>query len=246
MSVAEILKKAREDRNLTLKDISKKTRISEKLLEKIEAGVYDFAPEPYVRAFVRSYAKAVGLNPDEIIKEYEKELVSLKPAVEKRETPKIKLDLASFISENALWLVGALIITFIALFIFIGVEEEKKPVEKKSFETAVEEISKLETTKTIEQKANIEIDSLDLKVTATDSVWFSVIIDSLQVKEFLMSPGSSLRLKAKNSFNFTIGNAGGIKFTLNGYELESLGERGVVIRNYTIDREKLKSLLSQR
>jgi len=132
------------------------------------------------------------------------------------------------------------------LFIFIGVEEEKKPVEKKSFETAVEEISKLETTKTIEQKANIEIDSLDLKVTATDSVWFSVIIDSFQVKEFLMSPGSSLRLKAKNSFNFTIGNAGGIKFTLNGHELESLGEKGVVIRNYIIDREKLKSLLSQR
>ncbi len=246
MSVAEILKKAREGQNLTLKDISKKTRISEKLLEKIEAGIYNFAPEPYVRAFVKGYAKAVGLNPDEIIKEYEKELASLKPADEKKEEHKIKFDFASFISENALWLLGAFILIFIAFFILIGVEKEKKPVERKSFETAVEEISKLEPIKPAEQKADIGIDSLDLKVTASDSVWFSVIIDSLQVKEFLMPPGSSLRLKAKNSFNFTIGNAGGIKFTLNGYELESPGGRGVVIRNYTIDREKLKTLLPQR
>lgn len=246
MSVAEILKKAREDRNLTLKDISKRTRISEKLLEKIEAGVYDFAPEPYVRAFIRSYAKAVGLNPDEIIKEYEKEFISLKPADERKEIPKIKFDFASFISENVLWLVGVLIIIFIALFIFIGVEEEKKPIEKKGFETAVEEISKLEPAKTIEHGVNVKVDSLDLKITAIDSVWFSVIIDSLQVKEFLMPPGLSLSLKAKNSFNFTIGNAGGIKFTLNGYELGSPGGKGVVIRNYIIDREKLKSLLPQR
>ncbi|CUT04517.1 hypothetical protein JGI24_01510, partial [Candidatus Kryptobacter tengchongensis] len=46
--------------------------------------------------------------------------------------------------------------------------------------------------------------------------------------------------------NFTIGNAGGIKFILNGYELEPVGKKGAVVRNYVIDREKLKSASIQR
>lgn len=247
MKVAEILKQAREGRNLTLKDISKKTRISEKFLEKIENGVYDFAPEPYVRAFIRSYARVVGLNPNEVIKEFENEIASLKPAVEKKETVQIQFDFSSFVSENILWIIGAFVLILVIVFIFIGVEkEEKKPIERKSFETAVEEISKIGQAKNIEQKTTSEIDSLDLRIISTDSVWFSVIIDSAQVKEFLMPPNSSLTLKAKNNFNFTIGNAGGIKLILNGHELEQVGKKGAVVRNYVISREKLESVSFQR
>jgi cytoskeletal protein RodZ len=39
MGVGEKLRDARMERNLTLRDISNKTRISEKFLEKIESGV---------------------------------------------------------------------------------------------------------------------------------------------------------------------------------------------------------------
>lgn len=247
MSVAEILKQAREGRNLTLKDISKKTRISEKFLEKIESGVYDFAPEPYVRAFIRSYARVVGLNPNDVIKEFENEIASLKPTTEKKETIKTQIDLASFISQNVLWIIGAIVTILVLIFVFIGVDsEEKKPIERKKFETAVEEISKVRSPENIERKVTFEIDSLDLRIISNDSVWFSVIIDSAQVKEFLMLPNSSLTLRAKNNFNFTIGNAGGIKFILNGYELEPVGRKGAVVRNYIIDREKLKTISSPR
>ncbi|CUS97611.1 helix-turn-helix domain-containing protein [Candidatus Kryptobacter tengchongensis] len=247
MSVAEILRQAREGRNLTLKDISKKTRISEKFLEKIENGVYDFAPEPYVRAFIRSYARVVGLNPNEVIKEFENEIASLKPVTEKKESARIQFDFSSFLSENVLWIIGAFVLILVVVFIFVGVDkEEKKPIEKKSFETAVEEISKIGQVQNNIKQTTSEIDSLDLRIISTDSVWFNVIIDSAQVKEFLMPPNSSLTLKAKNNFNFTIGNAGGIKFILNGYELEPVGKKGAVVRNYVIDREKLKSTSIQR
>ncbi len=244
MSLAETLKKAREGKNLKLEDVSKRTRISMKFLEKIENGTYDFAPEPYVRAFIRSYARVVGLNPDEVIKQYESEIASLKPKEEKKEEKKVQFDIASFISENILWLIGGFIIVAIVLFIFFGVEERNtkptKQIQRKGFETAVEEISKISPVESV--KSESEIDSLELKIVATDTVWFSVVIDSVQVKEFLMPPNTSLFLKAKNNFNFTIGNAGGIKFILNGHELERVGRSGVVVKNYVIDREKLKSI----
>ncbi|CUS95998.1 helix-turn-helix domain-containing protein [Candidatus Chrysopegis kryptomonas] len=248
MSVAEILKKAREEKKLTLKEISAKTKISEKFLEKIENGTFDFAPEPYVRAFLRSYARVVGLNPDEVIKLYDSEISALKPKESiKEEKEKIQFDFASFVSENILWLIGGALVILLAIFIFIGVgREEKKEVRKKSFETAVEEISKANEIPMEKKEMKIEPDSLELKIIASDSVWFNVLVDSAQAKEFLMPPNTSLTLKARNNFNFTIGNAGGVKFILNGNELEPIGRKGLVVRNYVIDREKLKSLTLHR
>jgi hypothetical protein len=57
-----------------------------------------------------------------------------------------------------------------------------------------------------------------------------------------MPPNMSLTLKARNNFNFTLGNAGGVKFILDGHEIESPGKKGTVLRNYIIDREKLKQI----
>lgn len=248
MNLAEILKKAREDKGLKLEDISKRTRISIKFLEKIENGVYDFAPEPYVRAFIRSYARIVGLNPDEVIKQYESEIALLKPKEEKKEEKKPQFDVASFVSENILWLIGGFVIVMIVVFIFIGVEDRQvksaKQIQKKGFETAVEEISKIGPVESV--KLESEIDSLELKIIATDTVWFSVVIDSFQAEEFLMQPNTSLFLKAKDNFNFTIGNAGGIKFVLNGHEFGPIGRSGAVVRNYVINREKLKSISAEK
>jgi cytoskeletal protein RodZ len=247
MGVGEKLRDARMERNLTLRDISNKTRISEKFLEKIESGVFDFAPEPYVRAFIRSYARAVGLNPDEVIKQYDLEMSAFK--AKKEEKPavkKIEFDIGAFVSENVIWIVGAVVVLFIVIIAFVGLGEgEKKVVQKKSFESAVEEVSKgvkKEVKTEIKAEEKSVKDSLELKVISTDSVWISVIIDSSTVREFLMPPNMSLTLKARNNFNFTLGNAGGVKFILDGHEIESPGKKGTVLRNYIIDREKLKQI----
>ncbi|CUU03976.1 protein of unknown function (DUF4115) [Candidatus Thermokryptus mobilis] len=249
MGVGERLRDARMERNLTLRDISNKTRISEKFLENIESGVFDFAPEPYVRAFIRSYARVVGLNPDEVIKQYDAEVSALK--VKKEEKPavkKIEFDIGTFVSENVIWIIGAVVVLFIVIIAFVGLGEgEKKVVQKKSFESAVEEVSKgvkKEVKTEIKAEEKSVKDSLELKVISTDSVWISVMIDSSTVKEFLMPPNISLTLKARDNFNFILGNAGGVKFILNGRDLGSPGRKGVVLRNYIISREKLEKINS--
>jgi cytoskeletal protein RodZ len=69
--LAEELKETRIKNNLTLKQLSVRTRIDLKFLEAMEEGNFSFLPELYVKAFVKEYANAVGLNPEITLKKYE-------------------------------------------------------------------------------------------------------------------------------------------------------------------------------
>jgi cytoskeletal protein RodZ len=66
----EELKDAREKTGITLQIVAAKTRIDIKFLEALEDGNFNFLPELYVKAFIKQYAKVVGLDEDETIQKY--------------------------------------------------------------------------------------------------------------------------------------------------------------------------------
>lgn len=68
---ADELKKKREESGLTLQQLATKTRIDLKFLEAIEQGNFAFLPELYVKAFVKQFAKTIGLDENVILKKYE-------------------------------------------------------------------------------------------------------------------------------------------------------------------------------
>ena len=69
------LKQARENKGLTLDDISRQTRISLRQLEAIEASDYDALPaRTYSIGFVKSFASEVDLDPQELSQAYRSEL----------------------------------------------------------------------------------------------------------------------------------------------------------------------------
>lgn len=68
---SEDLKYFRESKNMTLKDVALDTRLNMAVLEHIENGDFTFQPQTYIRAFLRQYAKSIGLNPDQMLKDYE-------------------------------------------------------------------------------------------------------------------------------------------------------------------------------
>lgn len=73
--LGQLLRKAREQRGYTLDHIQEMTKIRKRYLEAIEEGDYKVLPGSfYVRAFVKSYAEAVGLDAEEILRLYQKEL----------------------------------------------------------------------------------------------------------------------------------------------------------------------------
>ena len=69
--IAEELKEAREKSGISLQQVSAKTRIDIKFLEAIEKGDFSFLPELYVKAFIKQYAKVVGLDEEEVSEKYD-------------------------------------------------------------------------------------------------------------------------------------------------------------------------------
>jgi cytoskeletal protein RodZ len=70
-SLALWLRSGRANKKLSLEDVAKITKIQPRILEKLERGELDGLPaEVFVKGFVRSFAKCVGLDEQEAIVRY--------------------------------------------------------------------------------------------------------------------------------------------------------------------------------
>lgn len=75
MEIGERLKEAREAANLSLESLQENTKIQKRYLEAIEQGNFHILPGKfYARAFIKEYANAVGLDPNQLLEEYKEEL----------------------------------------------------------------------------------------------------------------------------------------------------------------------------
>ena len=71
------LREAREAKGLSLADVQEMTKIQKRYLKGIEEGNYDMMPGKfYVRAFIKQYAEAVGLDHEQLFEEYKSEIPS--------------------------------------------------------------------------------------------------------------------------------------------------------------------------
>jgi cytoskeletal protein RodZ len=74
-TLGEELKRRREERNITLTDISEATRIGTRFLKAIETDNYSVLPGGiFTRSFIRAYAKQVGMDEDESIALYQQQI----------------------------------------------------------------------------------------------------------------------------------------------------------------------------
>ena len=70
-SFGEELRREREIRGISLKEIADATKISRRFLEAIERNDHKTLPAPvFTRGFVREYARYLGLNSEEMVNRY--------------------------------------------------------------------------------------------------------------------------------------------------------------------------------
>ncbi len=71
------LRRAREDKGLSLEEIEKATGIRKRFLQAMEEGRFDVLPGPIqLRGFLRNYANYLGLNGDQMLALYERQTLS--------------------------------------------------------------------------------------------------------------------------------------------------------------------------
>jgi hypothetical protein len=70
---------------------------------------------------------------------------------------------------------------------------------------------------------------LALAVLAGEETWLKVISDNQRPVEYLLKPGEKVTLEARRGFNLLIGNAAGLRLTLNGRPVRVPGKSGQVV-----------------
>jgi cytoskeletal protein RodZ len=70
-TVGQLLRRLRERKGMSLEEVSRSTRVPMASVERIEADRFDELPgEVFVRGFLKSYARAVEMDPEEILARY--------------------------------------------------------------------------------------------------------------------------------------------------------------------------------
>ena len=76
--IGNILKEARLAKGLSIDDLQTATKIQKRYLIGIEEGNYSMMPgQFYVRAFIKQYAEAVDLRPEELFEQFKSEIPSV-------------------------------------------------------------------------------------------------------------------------------------------------------------------------
>ncbi len=72
-TLGERLRRERQLRQLSLGEVARATRVSERMLHALEADDHDALPAPvFVQGYVKSYARVLGLDPQELLELWER------------------------------------------------------------------------------------------------------------------------------------------------------------------------------
>lgn len=245
------LKHAREEKRVSLADIADKTLINIRYLEAIERGDTRILPEAYVRAFIREYAAAIGLDGAETLRRFDesqraeeeaarpRERVQTPPAVSR---PALSFEPSTFMTPRMATLGIAVVVIAVAVILAWNLFSPgaTAPVTEVPFQNIVKEQEEQAAAALPAPPPPVQrADSLTLSASVSDTVWMTITVDSLPPREYIFHPGAKPSWRAGNRFLLTLGNAGAVSFALDRQQLGMLGRRGNVVRNVSLTRQTL-------
>lgn len=258
-SFGEELRREREIRAISLKEIADATKISKRFLESIENNDHKTLPAPvFTRGFVREYARYLGLNAEEMVNRYnyaaagddriEKSahLTSLTPKPPETPVPPPKRGIPSPLARvDRNIYVFILVTVALAAVIWWAVARKREARSEETRPVAVP------VARTIQPRrapavppenatATAQDEVLHLTVDMNDDSWVQLEADGVSVFSDDMKRGEHRVFDAKNEFRFkTIGNAAGPRLSLNGVQIPPLGREGKVLHDRVYNRKTL-------
>lgn len=122
--LGSFLRKTREKQQLTLEQVQDITKIRKSYLHAIELGEFGQLPGNfYVRAFIKSYAEALGISFEELLQSFENELSVFNPEPEEKPnamTRKEKMANIEMLAKlgSSVLLIGFIIFIIVLIYIF--------------------------------------------------------------------------------------------------------------------------------
>ena len=245
-SLGEELKKERESRGISLKEISNETKISLRLLEALEKDQLDILPGKFFnKAIIQSYAGYLGLDKDHVLNMYS-ETSHLQEQAQK--TKQIRRETAPIISRRTKKFINFALVVIIlsASILIIFFTFKKKEVPPPIEEVKPVLILQEEAPPVTEPlPKETEAKEINLEITFLEETWIQVYADSELQVDGIKYAGDTAKVKALDDILIHLGNAGGLTYTLNDKKGKAFGARGAVIKNIQITLENYKEYIAE-
>lgn len=124
MTLGEKIRKLRSEYRMSFAEVSRSTKIPIKYLEYLESAEYDKLPaDVYVRGYLRSYARHLGLAEETLIKLYEKEQHINKNLGRERTVfgikPRVPLQGSGFVVTSKELLIGGVVSVLFVIGVYL-------------------------------------------------------------------------------------------------------------------------------
>ncbi|NGO68776.1 RodZ domain-containing protein [Streptomyces boncukensis] len=248
-SVGRALQQARVDARLTVDEVSTSTRVRVPIVQAIEQD--DFSRcggDVYARGHIRTLARAVGLDADALVAQYDAEhggRPEPTPAATLFEAERIRPDARRPNWTAAMVAAIVVVVGFVGFTLVSGGDGDSgSPVadDTPSQSPSAKESAKPSPRKTADPKpsddavARAPADKVTVRMTAEQgNSWISAKDHNGRlVHEGVLRQGQSKTITDDKRLDLVLGNAGGVKLFVNGKEVKNVGEVGQVQRvSYT-------------
>jgi cytoskeletal protein RodZ len=248
-------------REISLRDIADRTKISLRYLQAMEDDRFDLLPAPiFAKGFLREYARYVGLSPDEVVNHYlsvQQQAASqeegTKEGVKKDSTlagqrPARPKPVRNWTYGLFLALAVLLLIGLVALAAWYAehrrddpaADVTPPPIAAPPAPEAVQVAEPLSTPE--EPKAPLQV-TLDF----TAACWIEAMADGKRVVAQEYAQSESLEVKAQQTVTLvTVGDARAAEVQVNGLPFALNGKPGEVVHDVVIDLETVRQLKEKK
>lgn len=239
------MKRAREARGVSLREIATRTKISASALEALERNDISRLPGGiFGRGFVRAYAQEVGLDPEETIKEFLErfphDTVTVgSPYVPPEDHAAVESSRKS--AETAVKLAAISVPVAIAI---VYLTLTYRPAEQPAAETPTASVPAPPPPSVAREVAPIAA-PLAIEVLALAPVTVTLTADDVPQGDRALYAGQRLTLSVERALTLSVADAAAVQLTINGQPAVALGARGEP-RTVQIDRETFGSLLASQ
>jgi cytoskeleton protein RodZ len=258
-SFGDWLRRQREVREISLRDIADRTKISLRYLEAMEADRFDLLPAPvFAKGFLREYARYVGLSPDDVVNHYlsvhhPEELADPKEDPKLRARPKAVDPGQPPIRRNWSWglalaAAGLVLLVIVALVaLFADRRHEGPPASAGApLPIAAAPAAPVAVQPPAPAPPSAPSAPIEVSLEFSKDCWVEAVMDGKKHLAELRIQGEALQLEADKSIVLTLGNAGAVDVQVNGYPLELNKKDGDVEKNLTIDLNTVQALKAKK
>jgi len=246
--IGQDLKRERELRGISLKEIAEFTKINIRFLRALEEDQFDVLPGKFfTRGIIRGYAKYLGLEEESVLNKYHDALQILDKNEKEEEKTFSKGSPINIRNVIRIAAFGAIVIAvLVALFFIFRGEEAPPPIQPPPTETTPQREVILPPTETEPiEEIEEDIQELNLDIAFHLETWIQIYADGELIYEGIKLPRGKLQVIAREELVIDVGNAGGLTYTLNNQRGKPFGPPGAVRKNIRITLDNFDDFIGE-